>query len=370
MATIRRPRDRARARRARQPAVELPATPWFARSTTSRSATARATSSPSPRRRWRSTLDGNRIRAARVALGGVGSKPWRSPEAEQALAGARAEETWRAAAEAALRGARPQKDNGFKIELAKRTLARALATAAEKKDISPAEILDQAEQETPRRPRDPFPLAVDAERRRQARGGRQADRPRGRPPQDHRRRPLRGRLPAPWARLRGARAGRTVSKGRSRRSTAPGRPARPASSPSSPRERAAAEEAARRSKAQPLETGKTGEDRLPLSDNVIPTPASTSPWWWRYTLEHARHAAVPRGRPLPRGEAGARLHGGPVVPSQGEHGQAAAARPRRRRDGVGGPRRGQDRADLHDAGRRPTTPWSRRRPLPPGTATS
>ena len=37
------------------------------------------------------------------------------------------------AAEAALQGARPQRHNGFKIELAKRTLARALAVAAEKK---------------------------------------------------------------------------------------------------------------------------------------------------------------------------------------------------------------------------------------------
>ena len=50
------------------------------------------------------------------------------------LAGKKADEaTFRAAAEAALQNAKPQKDNAFKIELAKRTLARALATAAEKK---------------------------------------------------------------------------------------------------------------------------------------------------------------------------------------------------------------------------------------------
>jgi xanthine dehydrogenase YagS FAD-binding subunit len=116
-------------------AVELPATPWFARShylkIRDRASYEFALASAAV------ALDldgGSRIRAARVALGGVGSKPWRSPEAEQALAGGRAEEkTYQAAAEAALRGARPQKDNGFKIELAKRTLARALATAAEKK---------------------------------------------------------------------------------------------------------------------------------------------------------------------------------------------------------------------------------------------
>ena len=89
-----------------------------------------------------------RCATARAALGGGGARSGRRPhprrtrhsfssapcEAEQALAGARAEEgTYQKAAEAALRGARPQKDNGFKIELAKRTLARALATAAEKR---------------------------------------------------------------------------------------------------------------------------------------------------------------------------------------------------------------------------------------------
>lgn len=73
--------------------------------------------------------EGGRIRRARVALGGVGTRPWRSPEAEHALAGKPANEaTFRAAADAALRGARPQHDNGFKVELAKRCLVRALTT--------------------------------------------------------------------------------------------------------------------------------------------------------------------------------------------------------------------------------------------------
>ena len=115
-------------------AVELPAVPWFARShylkVRDRASYEFALASAAVAL----DLDRDRIRAARVALGGVGTKPWRSPEAEQALAGRKAEEaTYRAAAEAALSGARPQKDNGFKIELAKRTLARALAVAAEKK---------------------------------------------------------------------------------------------------------------------------------------------------------------------------------------------------------------------------------------------
>jgi xanthine dehydrogenase YagS FAD-binding subunit len=115
-------------------AVELPATPWFARShylkIRDRASYEFALASAAVAL----DLNGGTIRAARVALGGVGTKPWRSPEAEQALAGKRADEaTFRAAAEAALRNAKPQKDNAFKIELAKRTLARALATAAEKK---------------------------------------------------------------------------------------------------------------------------------------------------------------------------------------------------------------------------------------------
>ncbi|WP_179412215.1 FAD binding domain-containing protein [Mucilaginibacter sp. E4BP6] len=69
------------------------------------------------------------INGARVALGGVGTKPWRSLEAERALIGAPANaQTYRTAANAALAEAKPHKDNAFKIELAKRTLVRALTT--------------------------------------------------------------------------------------------------------------------------------------------------------------------------------------------------------------------------------------------------
>lgn len=67
------------------------------------------------------------IRDARVALGGVATKPWRSVEAEAVLRGKPANiSTYRAAAEAALAGARPRGHNAFKIELARRTLIRAL----------------------------------------------------------------------------------------------------------------------------------------------------------------------------------------------------------------------------------------------------
>lgn len=73
--------------------------------------------------------EGTRIRRIRIAMGGIGTKPWRSPEAEKALEGREAsEQNFRAAAEAALRGAKPLHDNAFKVELAKRTLTRALKT--------------------------------------------------------------------------------------------------------------------------------------------------------------------------------------------------------------------------------------------------
>jgi len=72
--------------------------------------------------------DGN-IVSARLALGGVGTKPWRAAEAEQALQGKQAGETaYRAAAEVALRGAKTHKYNAFKVELAKRAIVRALTT--------------------------------------------------------------------------------------------------------------------------------------------------------------------------------------------------------------------------------------------------
>jgi xanthine dehydrogenase YagS FAD-binding subunit len=70
------------------------------------------------------------ITSARIAMGGVGTKPWRSPEAEAALVGQPANTAnFRKAAEAALRDAKPQSENGFKIELAKRCLTHALETA-------------------------------------------------------------------------------------------------------------------------------------------------------------------------------------------------------------------------------------------------
>ena len=77
-------------------------------------------------------VQGGQIRAARLALGGVATKPWRVPEAEQALTGKPAQRaSFQRAAELALAGARPQKDNAFKVELGKRTVVRALSLASE-----------------------------------------------------------------------------------------------------------------------------------------------------------------------------------------------------------------------------------------------
>lgn len=71
------------------------------------------------------------ISYVRIAMGGVGTKPWRSPEAEAVITGKPASSAvFRQAAEAALRNARPQSENKFKIELAKRCLTHALQTAA------------------------------------------------------------------------------------------------------------------------------------------------------------------------------------------------------------------------------------------------
>ena len=68
----------------------------------------------------------------RVALGGVGTKPWRSREAEAALLHRPADiATFRHAADAALRDADPQSGNGFKVQLAKRCITHALTLATQ-----------------------------------------------------------------------------------------------------------------------------------------------------------------------------------------------------------------------------------------------
>lgn len=76
-------------------------------------------------------LDGGLIADARVALGGVAHKPWRVPTAEALLNGAAPSDTlFRQVAERIIEGAVGQGANDFKIELARRAIARALRQAA------------------------------------------------------------------------------------------------------------------------------------------------------------------------------------------------------------------------------------------------
>ena len=78
-------------------------------------------------------MDGSTIRQARIGLGGIATKPWRSAEAERTLVGKPATtDSFHAAAEAALAGAVTREHNAFKEELAKRTLVAALEDLGEK----------------------------------------------------------------------------------------------------------------------------------------------------------------------------------------------------------------------------------------------
>lgn len=76
-------------------------------------------------------VEGGNVRDVRLALGGVGTKPWRAWKAEDALRGLPATQaSFLAAADAELRDAKPLADNGFKIELARRTLAAVFSELA------------------------------------------------------------------------------------------------------------------------------------------------------------------------------------------------------------------------------------------------
>src|SRR5438270_11639185 len=76
-------------------------------------------------------IEGGIIREARLALGGVAAKPWRARAAEAILTDTAPDRAaFRRAAEAALGDASPSGENGFKIELARRIVVRALALAA------------------------------------------------------------------------------------------------------------------------------------------------------------------------------------------------------------------------------------------------
>ncbi|GJE50550.1 Aldehyde oxidoreductase FAD-binding subunit PaoB [Methylobacterium tardum] len=76
-------------------------------------------------------LDGDTVKTARLALGGVAHKPWRNREAEALLEGRPAtRESFQAAADLIVAEAKPQATNGFKIDLARRAIVRGLEQAA------------------------------------------------------------------------------------------------------------------------------------------------------------------------------------------------------------------------------------------------
>ena len=76
-------------------------------------------------------VEGGKVKDVRLALGGVAHKPWRARKAEDTLRGGPAtEQAFRAAAEAELADAAPLLHNGFKVELAKRTITAVLAELA------------------------------------------------------------------------------------------------------------------------------------------------------------------------------------------------------------------------------------------------
>ncbi|MDG4874984.1 xanthine dehydrogenase family protein subunit M [Mesorhizobium sp. WSM4935] len=108
-------------------AIEVPALPWARRSLylkiRDRESYAFALASAAVAL----DLDGETVRDARIALGGVATVPWRAGAAEEVLQGKKLDEASAgAAADAAFAEAQPHQHNAFKIELGKRTLVRAL----------------------------------------------------------------------------------------------------------------------------------------------------------------------------------------------------------------------------------------------------
>jgi len=77
-------------------------------------------------------LEADRVAEARIAVGGVATKPWRLPALEEALRGRRLDSDTIAAVSArAAEGAQPRGDNAFKVELLQRTVAQALIEIGE-----------------------------------------------------------------------------------------------------------------------------------------------------------------------------------------------------------------------------------------------
>jgi xanthine dehydrogenase YagS FAD-binding subunit len=108
-------------------AIEVPLAPWSSRSRylkiRDRESYAFALASAAVAL----NMDGERVRSARIALGGVATVPWRASAAEDTLEGKVLDEAAaQAAADVAFADAKPREHNAFKIPLGKRTLVRAL----------------------------------------------------------------------------------------------------------------------------------------------------------------------------------------------------------------------------------------------------
>ena len=82
------------------------------------------------------SMSGDNVRAARIVMGAVAPIPWRSPAAEAALTGKRlTEEAAMTAADAAVQGARPMTLNGYKVQIARTAVKRAIMKAAGMKTV-------------------------------------------------------------------------------------------------------------------------------------------------------------------------------------------------------------------------------------------
>jgi len=112
-------------------AVELPLLPFAARSTYRKVRDRASYSFALISVAAAMDIAGGTVKEVRLALGGVAHKPWRASKAEAALEGQPATEAaFRAAAEIELSEAQPLRDNGFKIELAKRVITAVLLELA------------------------------------------------------------------------------------------------------------------------------------------------------------------------------------------------------------------------------------------------
>ena len=119
--------------------VDLPSQPWFASShyLKVRDRASYAFALVSVAAAFDAREDGT-ITAARIALGGVAHKPWRAAEAEEKLVGhKRGDAVFKAAADAAMANARGYAYNTFKVELARRSIVRALSTVSEMFETQP-----------------------------------------------------------------------------------------------------------------------------------------------------------------------------------------------------------------------------------------